>query len=101
MLLGLASPSVPALGKADLAGIRAEVVVLVVSTCLRLAPVLADAEEAAGELMLPSSRVTAVEVDRRVDPALAVAFEEPENFLEIPESRFDTISFRICYSKTE
>ena len=95
-MLGLASPSAPAVGKADLAGIRAEVVVLVVSTCLRLEPVLADTEEAAGVLTLPSPRVTAVEVDRRVDPALTVRFEleEPEDFLEIPDSRFDTIYLR-------
>jgi hypothetical protein len=91
MLLDLASPSAPAVGKADLAGIRAEVVVLVVSTCLRLAPVLADAEEATGVLTLPSPKVTAVEVDRRVHSALAVAFEDFDDFFEIPDSRFYTI----------
>jgi hypothetical protein len=91
MLLGLASPSVLAVGKAGLVEVRAEVVVLVVSTCLRLAPVLADAEEAAGVLTLPSPRVTAVEVDRRVDPTLVVAFEDPVFLFEIPDSRSDTI----------
>ena len=94
MLLGLASSSGPAEGKADLAGIRAEVVVLVVSTCLRLAPVLADAKEAMGVLPLPSPRVTAVEVDRRVDSTLTVAFEDREDFFEIPGSRPDTIYLR-------
>ena len=89
-MLDLASPALT-VGKSDLAEIRSEVVVLVVSTCLRLAPVLADAKEAAGVLTLPSPRVTAVEVDRRVDSTLAVAFEEPEDFLEIPDSRSDTI----------
>lgn len=79
MLLGPASPSVLAVRKTDLEGIRAEVVVLVVSRCLRFAPVLADAEEA-----------TAVEVDRRVDSTLAVVFEDPEDFFEIPDSRSDT-----------
>ena len=76
---------------ADLAETRAEVVVLAVSTCLRLAPVLADTDEAAGALALPlaSPRVTAVEVDRRVDPTLAVVFEDPDFFLEIPDSRSD------------
>lgn len=74
-----------------MAEIRAEVVVLVVSTCLRLAPVLADAKEAAGVLTLPSPRVTAVEVDRRVDPTLAVTFEDREFFFDIPDSRSDTI----------
>ena len=68
----------------DLAEVRAEVVVLVVSTCLRLVPILADAEEAAG---VPSPRVTAVEVDRRVDSTLAVDFEDPNDFLGMPESR--------------
>ena len=91
MLLGLASTSALSVGKADLAETRAEVVVLAVSTCLRLAPVLADADEAAGALTLPSPRVTAVEVDRRVDPTLAVAFEDPDFFLEIPDSRSDAI----------
>lgn len=91
MLLCLASPSALAVGNADLAEIRAEVVVLAVSTCLRLVPVLADAEEAAAALTLPNPRVTAVEVDRRVDPTLAVAFEDPEVFFEIPDSRPDTI----------
>ena len=90
MLLGLTSSSAPAVGEADLVGIRAEVVVLMVSTCLRLAPVLADAEEATG-VLTPSPRVTAVEVDRRVDSTLAVVFEDREDFLEIPDSRPDTI----------
>ena len=99
--LALASPSALAVGKADLAEIRAEVMVLVVSTCLRLAPVLADADEAARMLALPSPRVTVVEVDRRVDPTLAVAFEDPDFFLEIPDSCSDTVFicfsfFRIC-----
>jgi hypothetical protein len=93
MLLGLTSPSAPAVGKAELAGIQVEVV-LVVSTRLRLAPVLADAEEAAGVLTLPKPRVMAVEVDRRADTALGVAFEDREDFLEIPDSRFDTIQLR-------
>ena len=91
MLLGLASPSVLAVGQVGLAEIRAEVVVLVVSTCLRLAPVLADAEEAAGALTLSSPRVTAVDVDRRVDPTLAVAFEDLEDFFKIPDFRSDTL----------
>ena len=90
MLLGLDSSFGPAEGKADLAGIRAEVVVLVVSTCLRLAPVIADAKEAMGVLPLPSPRVTAVEVDRRLDSTLAVAFEDREDFFKIPGSRPDT-----------
>jgi hypothetical protein len=93
-MLGLASSSAPAVGKADLAGIRAEVVVLVVSTCLRLAPVLADAEEATGVLTPPSPRVTAVEVDRRVDSTLGVTFEDPEDFFEILDSRSDIIYLR-------
>jgi hypothetical protein len=91
MLLGLASPSALTVGKADLAEIRAEVALLVDSTYLRLAPVLADAEEAAGVLTLPSPRVTAVEVDRRVDLTLVVAFEDPEDFFEIPDFLSDTI----------
>ena len=87
MLLGLASPAL-AVGKTDLVGIRAEIVVLAISTCLRLAPVLADAEEAAVGVL------TAVEVDRRVDSALVVAFEDPEDFLDITDPRSDTIYLR-------
>ena len=86
MSLNLTSPSALAVGKSDLTEVG-EVVVLVLSTCLRLAPVLRDTEEAAGVLTLPNPRVTAVEVDRRVD----VAFEDPEDFFEIPDSRPDTI----------
>ena len=82
-MLGLVSPSATA-------EIRAEVEVLVVSTCLRLAPVLADTKEVTGVLTLPSPGVTAVEVDRRVDSTLLVVFEDPEDFLGMPESRSDT-----------
>ena len=64
--------------------------VLVVSTCLRLVPVLVGVKETAGVLTLPSPRLTAVEVDRRVDPTLAVAFADPEDFFEIPDSRSET-----------